>query len=70
MTINAGVQSATRAAMEKLTATLNNYGLTTNHIVGVNIYLRKMEHFKIVNQVYKVRIFSIFAAELLSIVLS
>lgn len=53
VTINAGVQSATRAAMEKLTATLNNYGLTTNHIVGVNIYLRKMEHFKIVNQVYK-----------------
>ena len=46
--------SATRAAMEKLIAALNTHGFTTGHIVGVNVYLRKMEHFKIVNQVYQV----------------
>ena len=50
--INAGVMSATRSAMEKLIATLNANGFSTSHIVGVNIYLRKMDHFKTVNQVY------------------
>lgn len=51
--VTAGVMSATRFAMEKLTATLNAHGFSTSHIVGVNIYLRRMEHFKTVNQVYQ-----------------
>lgn len=51
--VKAAVQSATRAAMERLTSALNAAGYSTSHVVGVNVYLRKMEDFKTVNEVYQ-----------------
>ena len=45
-------EKATATILKNAEAILNEVGLTLNHIVKVNIYLKKMKDFDIVNKAY------------------
>jgi 2-iminobutanoate/2-iminopropanoate deaminase len=50
--INGDIQTQTRIILENIKAILEEAGLNMNHVIKTTIYLKNLEDFPVVNQIY------------------
>ncbi|MGC9006730.1 MAG: RidA family protein, partial [Sulfurihydrogenibium sp.] len=50
--VNADVATQTKIIMENIKSILEEAGLNMNHVIKTTIYLKNLEDFQIVNQIY------------------
>ncbi|WP_028951281.1 RidA family protein [Sulfurihydrogenibium subterraneum] len=50
--VNADVSTQTKIIMENIKAILEEAGLNLNHVIKTTIYLKNLEDFQVVNEIY------------------